>query len=146
VRAGLVEEKKRGVLGQGPGDVDALSLPAAEVGHLLVFERGRFGQAEDFGQDGGVRGRRAAEPPLVDVPAHEDDLGRRELEHGIVDLGDVGDPAGDPLPAHPRKALALDQSLSGDPPDKPLKGLDQRAFPGPVPSEDGDESALLDGK
>ena len=142
--AGLVEEQKGSVLGQRPGDEDALALAAAQPGHLLVREMGRPGQPENLVEDGGVLGRGAGEAPLADISPHEDDLGYPELENGVVDLGDIGDAPRHLAPAQSGHGLAVDADFPRDVGDEPLERLDERAFAGAVPPQDGDELPLFD--
>ncbi len=94
----LVGEDERRVVGERPGDGDALALTARELLGALVEVAGEAEALEQFLGTGAHRpARQAAEPAHRDLDVVADgELGQQEVE--LEDEADRGEPQLRPLP------------------------------------------------
>lgn len=138
---GLVHDVELGLLGEGPGEEDALLLTAGELADLTIGELAH----PDLVQAGhrGVTLRLAGPPKPAElaVLAHHHDVDRRRREVPVdrAALRDVGDQTAH-LPVGPTKDL----DPAGRQGDEPEDRLEQRALAGPVRSDDRRQAPRLD--
>src|SRR5690606_16702977 len=135
----LVEEHDRSVLGDHPGDLDELALPAGQVGVAAVGEPGDP-QALERGVHPFLDRVRAGRRP----GAHGDDVAHPQLVGGVAVLGHVGQHAGEPAGSHPvqvRPSVA-DRAGGGD--AGPGDGGEQARLAGTVGPDETEQGAGRD--